>query len=83
VNGPVVAQQFATPGLPYARGILNILSPELWQAFQNSAQAWQGKKSPDTSPSHTQPPEDEPAEDNTPANESKSSPEPSANKPSQ
>ena len=48
VDGPVVARQFGMRGMPYASGILGILPPEAWRAFQQWAQALQDKNSSDT-----------------------------------
>lgn len=72
VNGAVVARQYGMRGLPYAPGILGILPPEVWRAFQQSAQALQDAKPSDANPPDAQPPSGEPIEEKVPATESKS-----------
>src|SRR5262245_17219158 len=48
VDGAVVARQYGFRGLPYAPGILGILTPEVWRTIQQSAQAFQNAKPADT-----------------------------------
>jgi hypothetical protein len=83
VNGPIVARQIAMRGVPYAPGIWSIIPPELWQAIQQSTEAWQKKSPSDADRSNTQPQPNEPAKTNVPATESKQAIEQPASEPSQ
>ncbi len=68
VDGAVVARQYGMRGLPYAPGILGVLPPEIWRAFQ---QAVQEKNSPTANPPGAQPPSDKPTDEKAPAAETK------------